>query len=59
MDLFKEIEIIFNNEDFYESFVSRFYNKNPVLQKDLIDYLKFVAEKFHSKYEISMVTTCL
>lgn len=30
MDLFKEIEILFNNRDFYEKFVSRYYDRNPV-----------------------------
>ncbi|CAF1502833.1 unnamed protein product [Rotaria sordida] len=38
---------------------ARYYGRNPVAQKDIIDYLKFVSEKFHSKYEISMVITCL
>ncbi len=59
MDVFKEIEIIFNNRDFYENFISRYYDRNPVSQKDLIDYLKFVAEKFHDKYDLSMVLSCL
>ncbi|CAM4808644.1 unnamed protein product [Rotaria magnacalcarata] len=58
-DKFKEIEIRFNNGNFYESFLSRYYNRNPVQQQDIIDYLQFFSEKFHSKYNISMVTRCL
>lgn len=42
-----------------KKFLSKYYGSNSVLRKDWNNYLKLLAEKFHDKYDLSMVITFL
>ncbi|CAF0891216.1 unnamed protein product [Rotaria sordida] len=59
MEMFKEIAIICNHKDLFKLIITKFREEDPISQKDIISYLKYICEQFPDEYILSMDITCL